>query len=281
MHPLSHPPQARQRLSTRLALVVLSLATLFVTGCATVPISGRQQLSLVSDSQMRQMSDQEYERVISEAQLTDNQAWARQVQQVGQNIAAATERFVEERNLDITFNWEFAVIKDDDMVNAWCMPGGKIAFYTGIMPLFHGDDDVAVVMGHEVAHALARHSNERMSQQMVAGLGATALNVALAEKPAETRQMWGAAVGAGLTYGVLLPFSRKQELEADKIGLRLMAMAGYDPRAAVAFWQRMSTVGGQKPPEILSTHPSDQTRIQKIKSFLPEVMDIYQQHNRP
>ncbi|MFW6237098.1 MAG: M48 family metallopeptidase [Desulfosudaceae bacterium] len=175
------------------------------------------------------------------------------------------------------YRWEFHLVQDN-AANAWCMPGGKVVVYTGILPLTRDETGLAVVMGHEIAHAVARHGSERMSQALVAQLGGMALSRALAEKPEATQSLWMAAYGVGTQFGLLLPYSRLHEKEADHLGLIFMAMAGYDPRAAVDFWGRMAEQGaGRKPPEFLSTHPSDQTRINQIKKLLPEAMSYYRQ----
>ena len=167
------------------------------------------------------------------------------------------------------------MIEADDTVNAFAMPGGKIAVYTGILPIAQDDAGLAVVMGHEVAHAVAGHANERVSKSIIAQVGLTVLEAFVANRPAQTRQLIMQAVGAGVQVGVLLPYSRLHESEADRIGLTLMAMAGYDPRAAPGFWQRMDTGAGERPPEILSTHPAPATRIRQIEQFIPEAMPHY------
>ena len=173
------------------------------------------------------------------------------------------------------YKWEFNLVQSND-VNAWCMPGGKVVFYTGILPYTKTETGLAVVMGHEIAHAVAWHGNERMSQGLAAQLGGLALDVALSQKPAATRNLFQLAYGVGATYGVLLPFSRTQESEADKLGLIFMAMAGYDPSEAVAFWQRMSAAsGGNAPPEWMSTHPSDERRIRDIQAYMPKALKYY------
>jgi len=173
------------------------------------------------------------------------------------------------------YHWEFNVIDDDKTKNAWAMPGGKVAFYTGILPICQDDNGVAVVMGHEVAHVVANHGNERMSQNLLVQFGGTALAVALAQRPAETTNLFMSAFGIGSSVGYLLPHSREQESEADHIGMILMARAGYDPRSAIPFWQRMNQAGGGRPPEFLSTHPAPETRIQELQRYLPEAMKYY------
>ena len=200
------------------------------------------------------------------------------VNRVGKRIAAAAEEFLKEAGAQDkieNYQWEFNVIKDDETANAWCMPGGKVAVYTGILPYTKNDAGLAAVLGHEVAHAIAEHGNERMSQALVAQLGGVALAVALKDKPNETQQIFMAAYGITANVGALLPYSRLHENEADRIGLTIMAKAGYNPNEAVRFWQAMSEKGGSRPPTFLSTHPAPESRIEKIKSHIPEAMRYY------
>ena len=173
------------------------------------------------------------------------------------------------------FEWEFNLINNDDSANAWCMPGGKIAFYTGILKFTKDEAGIAAVMGHEVAHAIAKHSNERMSQALIANFGTAILSKSMQNKPAKTREAFNTAIGIGTTFGVILPFSRLQESEADRIGLILMAKAGYDPQHAVAFWKRMQESKSKTVPEFISTHPSDEHRIKDIESHLLEAYFHY------
>jgi predicted Zn-dependent protease len=200
------------------------------------------------------------------------------VKRVGERIAAAVEEYFKEKGMVQkmkNYRWEFNLVESPE-VNAWCMPGGKVVVYSGLLPVARNEAGLAVVMGHEIAHAIAHHGNERMSQQLMAQLGGMALSEALKTKPQETQQLWMTAYGVGAQYGVLLPYSRLQESEADHLGLIFMAMAGYDPHEALSFWERMATAsGGEKPPELMSTHPSDQTRIENIKKLLPEIMKKY------
>ncbi len=240
--------------------------------CSKVPITGRSQLNLFPESQMADMGLTNYSAFLKEAKLSTNQEQSALVKKVGSKIAAAVEKYLNDNGLSShvdNFSWEFNLV-DDETPNAWCMPGGKVVFYTGILPYTQDENGMAVVMGHEIAHAVARHGNERMSQQMGVQAVAMGLQVALKEKPEQTQQIYMGAFGLGAQYGMMLPFSRKHETEADKMGLIFMAMAGYDPATAVNFWTRMSESGGQKPPEFMSTHPSDDTRISDIKSYLPE-----------
>ncbi|MDX9746640.1 MAG: M48 family metallopeptidase [Syntrophales bacterium] len=251
---------------------------LFVLSCSTVPITGRSQLNLIPHESMLSMSYQQYDEFLKENKLSTNTVEVNRVKRVGQNIETAVNRYFAQRNMAYQlrdYKWEYNLVESKD-INAWCMPGGKVVVYTGILPITQDDTGLAVVMGHEIAHAVAQHGNERMSQQLAVQLGGMALATAVATKPALTQQLWMTAFGLGSSVGIILPYSRLQENEADRLGLTFMAMAGYDPRKAVDFWERMSQVkSGQAPPEFLSTHPSDQTRIQNIKSIIPDVMPYY------
>ncbi len=262
----------------RVMIVVAVVAGVLGLSCATVPVSGRSQLSLISSSEMMSMSYQQYSEFIKTSKLSTNKKSVDLVRGVGVRIQKAVEQYMAQNNLADAlkgYQWEFNVVESEE-VNAWCMPGGKVVVYTGILPVTKDETGLAVVMGHEIAHAIAEHGRERMSQQMLAELGAAALDVALAKNSAETRALWMSAYGAGAQYGALLPFSREHESEADHLGLVFMAMAGYDPSAAVSFWERMAAAsGGGKPPEFMSTHPSDETRIRQIKENLPEAMKYY------
>jgi predicted Zn-dependent protease len=254
------------------------LTVLALWSCSTVPLTGRQQLNLVSDSEMLAMSEAQYDTFLLENKVSTNRANTEMVRRIGTRIQGGVEAYLKSKGQSqqiAGYKWEFNLV-ESDQVNAWCMPGGKVVVYTGIIPVCQDEAGLAVVMGHEIAHAVAKHGAERMSQSMIAqGLG-TALSVALAEKPAETQQLWMTAFGVGAQYGALLPFSRQQESEADHLGLVFMAIAGYDPQAAVPFWERMSQSSkGGKPPEIMSTHPSDETRIANLKKFMPEAMTYY------
>jgi len=261
----------------------LSKATLVVllflsVGCATVPVTGRKSLNLLPDSELLSMSLQQYDDVLKKSKLSNDPAKVHMVNRVGERIARATEQFFKEQGMESeirNYKWEFTLIEDDKVANAWCMPGGKVAVYTGILPITQNDTGLAVVMGHEISHAIAKHGNERMSQGLLAQLGAVGLSAALSTHPSETNQIFMAAYGLGANVGVLLPYSRIQESEADHIGLILMAKAGYDPREAVPFWKRMNEKGGSRPPEFLSTHPAPETRIKDIDAEIPEAMKYY------
>jgi predicted Zn-dependent protease len=247
--------------------------------CATNPVTGRKQLNLVPGSTLNSMSAQEYDKFLSENKLSDEAEKAQMVQRVGRNIQAAVEAYFAERNESEKlqgYAWQFNLVEDDAQ-NAWCMPGGRVVVYTGILPVTRDETGLAVVMGHEIAHAVAEHGNERMSTGLITDLAGMALSEALAEKPAETRNLFLNVYGVGTQVGFELPYSRLQEAEADHMGLIFMAMAGYDPRKAVDFWGRMASMSqGASPPEFLSTHPAHQTRIEKIEENMPEAMEYYE-----
>lgn len=258
----------------------LFLIAVLIIGCSTVPITGRKQLSFIPQNQLISSSIDSYNQLLSQSKLSQDAQKKQMVVDVGKKIAASAEQFMRENGMEKeleNYHWEFNLIEDDKTVNAFCMPGGKIAVYTGILPITQDENGLAVVMGHEVAHALANHGGERMSQLLIVQMGATSLSAALSGQPAQTQQLLLQAFGLGANVGVLLPYSRSHELEADHIGLILMARAGYDPRTAVPFWQRMSNLGDERPPEFLSTHPAPEKRIQDIKNELPEALKYYEQ----
>src|SRR5688500_3183829 len=259
-------------------VIIFSLIGFVVFACAKVAVTGRQQLSLVSNAEIIPMADQQYDSVVQTAKLSNNQQQTAMVKNVGARIQRAVEQYMAQNNASAElegFKWEFNLIDDPKMVNAWCMPGGKVAFYTGIMPICQDEAGVAVVMGHEVAHAVANHARERMSQGLVANGLLGTLGAALGQNPTLTKQLFFQAVGVGAQVG-MLRFSRQHESEADKIGLIFMAMAGYDPHEAPKFWERMSAKsGGAEPPEWLSTHPSHGSRIKDLNDAIPEAMKYY------
>ncbi|MFN0037773.1 MAG: M48 family metallopeptidase [Saprospiraceae bacterium] len=254
----------------------ISLAALLilVMACHKTAFTGRKSLNLIPNQQLNQTSFAEYRQFLSENKPLTSGRDVDLVRRVGNDIKAATEVYFKTKGLQSQlkdFAWEFNVV-DDPSVNAFCMPGGKVIVYTGILKVTQNEDALAVVMGHEIAHAIANHGNERVSQGLVAQLGLTTLDLGLAmsKKPEQTRSLIMAAAGAGAQLGVLLPFSRKHESEADEIGLYLMAMAGYNPNEAAPFWGRMSKAGGgSRPPEFLSTHPDPSKRSDKLKSLVP------------
>ncbi len=253
---------------------------LLVAACSVVPLTGRRQMLLVSDSEVLSASLTQYNNYMRQAKRSSDKAKTAKIVRVGRRIAAATEEYFRQNGMESelkNFSWEFNLVKSDQR-NAFCMPGGKIVVYEGLLDLTPTDDDLGVVLGHEVAHAVAKHSNERMSQQLVAQYGTAILDAALSKKSAATQQLASTIFGLGAQVGVILPFSRKHESEADYMGLVFMTMAGYDPSVAVGFWQRMSQ-GGSSVPEVLSTHPSDASRIAAIRRYLPE-MEKYKPSNR-
>jgi predicted Zn-dependent protease len=265
-----------KRASEWCAAVVL---VYLLVACATVPVTGRRSLQLLPESQLMALSLQQYSDVLKKSKLSTDRAKVKAVQRVGWRIAQAAEEFMRDagRGAEVeNYEWEFTLIEDDKQVNAWAMPGGKVAVYTGILPVTRDDTGLAVVLGHEVGHVLARHGNERMSQGLLAQMGQIGLAVALSTRPAETQALFMTAYGMGAQVGLLLPYSRLHEAEADYIGLILMAKAGYDPREAPAFWERMTSQGGgSRPPEFLSTHPAPESRIANIKAQIPEAMRYY------
>ncbi len=262
-----------------LAAIILFL---FIVSCGTVPVTGRKQLSIVPTSTMLGMSFQQYDEFLKTNNVVESGAQARMVKRAGTRIQGAVETYFQQNGMSEeikNYSWEFNLVKDDQ-VNAWCMPGGKVVVYTGILPITRDETGLAVVMGHEIAHAVAEHGNERMSQMLMVQLGGTALQVALSRYPEKTQAFWMQAVGLGAQIGVVLPYSRLHESEADRLGLIFMAMAGYDPQEADDFWMRMSEQSeGQRPPELLSTHPAPETRIRKIQEAMPEAMEYYQRYN--
>ncbi len=246
-------------------------AALLALGCQAVEYTGRSQMNLVSEGDEKKLGVEAYQDILKKTPLSKNQAWQAQLKRVGQRISAAAAK--------PDYQWEFNVLQGKE-INAFCLPGGKVAFWEGIMPITHDDNGIAVVMGHEVAHALARHGAERMSQSMGAQLVGQLLSAGVGMVNPGYTEAFSQAYGLGVNVGLILPWGRSQESEADHIGLILMAKAGYDPSAAVGFWERMSKVQQDgKPPEFLSTHPSDATRIAQIQQWLPEAMTYYKKNN--
>jgi len=268
---------AKNRLTTATIFVVVIF--IFLSSCTSVPITGRKRIALLPSSNLATMALQSYQTLLKKSKLSTDTVKTASVKRVGARIARAAEAFMKEEGLEAqlkNFKWEFNLIEDPKTINAFCMPGGKVAVYTGILPIAKDETGLAVIMGHEIAHAIAKHGNERMSQMLLVQLGGVALDVALKNKPDETKGMFMLAYGLGAQLGVLLPFSRTHESEADHIGLILMARAGYDPVAAPSFWKRMSGIGGGKrPPQFLSTHPSPQKRVKKLQEMITEVRSKY------
>lgn len=242
------------------------LLSSFVIACQSVQQTGRSQFIVVSESQERQLGDQAYRDILKKSRLSTRGDWQAQLRRVGERIAAVAGR--------PDYTWEFNVIQGKE-VNAFALPGGKIAFWEGIMPITQDDNGVAVIMAHEIAHALARHGAERMSQEIGAQAIGQLLALGVGKVSPGLQEDFLKVYGLGANVGVLLPWGRAQESEADRIGLILMAKAGYDPASAIGFWERMSKVAADKPPEFLSTHPSDERRIAQIRAWLPEASSHY------
>jgi predicted Zn-dependent protease len=257
---------------------VLSLLLIItMEGCFKNPVTGRSSLNLVDDGTINSLSTQQYATFLAQNKPVNGTGDAEMVKRVGNKLAAAINTYFAgkgQSSLLSGYKWEFNLVNSPE-ANAWCMPGGKVVVYSGIMAVTKSEAGLAVVMGHEIAHAIAKHGNERMSQGLVQQLGGVALSAALSSKPAETRALYNSAYGVASNVAVILPYSRKHESEADEMGLIFMAMAGYDPNEAVSFWQRMASLGGSKPPELLSTHPSDQTRISNLRNMVPKAMQYY------
>lgn len=249
-----------------------------LAGCALNMVTGRNQLSLVPESQLQTMAIAEYSSFLSANNvLSPSNRDAAMVDRVGARIANAITKYYSDKGQGSVlegYKWEFNTVQSND-INAWCMPGGKVVVYTGLLAVTQNETALAIVIGHEIAHAVAKHGSERMSQGLVQQLGGVALEVALSQKPQQTKDLFMQTYGIGSQVGAMLPWSRQQETEADQYGLIFAAMAGYDPQEAIPFWQRMSAIGGAKPPEFLSTHPSDATRMRKLQQFMPEAMKYY------
>lgn len=272
---------ANIKMHTSLNKILIIIGVFLLTGCTENKVTGRKQLKLLPESQLQSMALQEYNSFLRSSKVipvSSSNNNAEMVQRVGNRIAKAiTTYYANEGKSNVLegFKWEFNLV-DDNQINAWCMPGGKVVVYTGLLPVTKTESGLAVVMGHEIAHALALHGNERMSQGLLQQFGGIALQVAISDHSAETQNLFMNAYGIGTTVGAILPFSRKQELEADRFGLKFSAMAGYNPDEGVALWKRMAEASkGQKPAEILSTHPSDETRIEKMKHYADEARKYY------
>lgn len=263
---------AIDRFFSHQGLLVLTLtcfltATLLAIGCQTAPVTKRRQLLMMSEEKENAMGLTAYQQVLKEEPVTSNQVTAEMVRRVGQRIAAVADR--------PDFEWEFNVIESETQ-NAFCLPGGKVAVYTGILPICRTEAGLAVVMSHEIAHAIARHGGERMSLKTVQNTASDALKYVMREKSDNTQKIVLTAYGAGAQYGAILPYSRKHELEADHIGIMLMAKAGYDPAEAPKFWERFAGAkDGSQPAEFFSTHPSDARRSATLRELLPEALELY------
>lgn len=260
-----------------LFFILVWLATGF-SACKTVPVTGRKQINLVPDAMLSAMALTAYDLVVKNSTvLVKDDERAQMVTRVGTKIQYAVEIYMQQNNLskDLeNFKWDYNTI-DAITVNAWCMPGGKVVVYTGLLPYTQNENALAVVMGHEIAHAIARHGNERMSQSLLINLGGTVLQEALKEKKKEAQALFLGLYMVGSNLALALPNSRMQESEADQLGLIFATMAGYNPDEAIPFWQRMAAGSKSKMPEFLSTHPSDETRIKKIAVLIPEIKKKY------
>lgn len=258
---------------------LLVVVTTFVA-CSTNPVTGRKQFKLVSEQELQAMAVQEYRQFLSTNKVVSPSADrdAEMVRRVGQRLANSITSYYQSQKLGEVldgYKWEFNLVNDKD-ANAWAMPGGKIVVYTGLLPITQNEAALANVLGHEISHAIFQHGNERMSAGLAQQLGGVALAVAVSQQPAATQNLFMNAYGIGSAVGVILPFSRKHELEADRYGMRWAAMSGYNPSEAIALWQRMEKMAtGAKPPEFLSTHPSEGTRIDELRKYLPEAMKYY------
>jgi predicted Zn-dependent protease len=264
--------------------ISLVLVPMLFLSCTKNAFTGRKQFDFIPASQMNSMSFSEYKTFLQQNKTLASGRDVDLVRRVGNNLKAAVEVYYKSKNLQSelkNFAWEFNVVDDPKTVNAFCMPGGKVIVYTGILPVTQNEDALAVVLGHEISHALSNHGGERMSQSLVAQLGISSLDLALSQHPTQTKQLLMTAVGAGAQVGVLLPFSRKHESEADEIGLYLMAMAGYNPNEAVPFWDRMNKMGGSRPPEFLSTHPDPAKRSQTLRALVPKAQSYAQHYQVP
>jgi predicted Zn-dependent protease len=264
------------RLLTMLALVMT------IISCSTNPITGRNQFKLVPEAELQNLANQQYRQFLSTNRVVSPSADrdAEMVRRVGNRLAKAVTSYLTsqgEGDLLKGYKWEFNLVSDKD-ANAWAMPGGKVAVNTGLLPITQNEAALANVLGHEISHAIFQHGNERMSQGLAQQLGGVALSIAVANKPAQTQNLFLQAYGVGTGVGVMLPFARKHELEADRYGMRWAAMGGYNPREAIALWQRMEKMAAnsQRPPEFMSTHPSEGRRIEQLQKYVDEALKYYQ-----
>lgn len=262
--------------TTKKLLFIACFAAL--SACSKNAVTGRSQLSLVSSEEMLTTSKQQYSQFLSQNKVITGTPEAAMVKNIGSRIAAAITQYYNSKGEGRTlsgYQWEYNLVNSKE-VNAWCMPGGKIVVYTGILPITKNENALAVVLGHEIAHAVAEHGRERVSEQMAAQAGGVLFSSLFASDPQQAQNIFMVANGIS-TYGVILPHSRKQELEADKLGLTYAAMAGYDPREAIPLWERMAELSnGQAPPQFASTHPATSTRIEQLKQEMPVAMQFYE-----
>ena len=257
-------------------LSLIFLLGILLTACEKVPLTGRSQLALVSNAELQPLVNEEYKNAVKADKVLTNSTDGQMIVKVGEKMSASVEKYLNDngyQNLVNDFSWEFNLL-ESEQINAWCMPGGKVAFYTGILPITKTETGVAVVMGHEIAHAVASHARERMSNGLLVNFGISAISTAMGQNPTLTQQVFLQSVGIGSQLG-MLSFSRKHELEADELGLIFMAMAGYDPREAPVFWERMAAAGGEAPPEFLSTHPGPDRRIERLNANMPKALEYF------
>lgn len=257
-------------------IMAFVLVACLLASCSSVLISGRKQLLLVPDADVLAMSGKSYKQFIDSVPASTDRVSTALVKKVGRNISLVVENYLRTNGNEAeiaNYAWEFNLVKDTS-VNAFCMPGGKVVFFEGILPVARNETGIAVVMGHEVAHAVAKHSSERLSQQMMLQYGASLTDILMTNRSDAARTGINALYGIGAQFGVMLPYSRKHEYEADQLGLIFLAMAGYDPNQAIAFWERMAAKGSSRV-EFMSTHPSDENRIAKLKQMIPEAMKYY------
>ncbi len=260
------------KLKTLLLLVLtMTITSLLFTDCSTVPITERKRVNIVSDEEILPASFAQYEGFLKENKLSSDMTMTQEIKDVGKNISEAVDRFMRANGMTAEANnyrWEFNLVEDEAM-NAWCLPGGKVVFYTGILPVCENVDGIAAVMGHEIAHAFAKHGQERMTSAYGQQLGGIAVALGTSGQSADTQVLWNTVYGISSGMG-MLAYSRTHETEADKLGMVFMTMAGYNPEEAIRLWQRMKEQSkGEAPPEFMSTHPSNDTRIQNLKAYLP------------
>jgi len=262
----------KQCLFNNYKLIILFFSFCFFAACATVPYTKRRSFILISEREEIELGETAYQNLMKEVKISEDLEINQKIERIGRRIAKTANK--------PGYKWEFKVIKNDKTVNAFCLPGGKVVFFTGIIPLCEDEEGIAVVMGHEIAHAVARHGAERLTNSLLAQVGAQLLQKAIKDKSPEAQKGILRVYGVGAQVGALLPFSRTHEYEADHIGLILMAKAGYNPERAVSFWKRMADLSkGRKPPEFLSTHPTDDKRVEQLKNLLPEAMKYYKEAN--
>ena len=261
-------------------IIITLLFFTAIISCSTVKMTGRKQFNMVPNSQIFPASFAQYNGFLKEHKVSTDKTQSERINRIGNRLIKAVENYYKkngwEKDLE-GYKWEVNLV-DDKQKNAFCMPGGKIVYYTGLLDVTKTDGEIATVMGHEISHALANHGAERMSMAYGQQLGAVLTMLATSKSKPEDRQKWMAIYGYGSQLGVMLPYSRKHEAEADKMGQVIMAIAGYNPDEAANVWVKMSQLGGQQPPEFLSTHPSNQRRMRNLRKWAPEAKQIAKQY---